>query len=342
MNQLVRIACPLCRCDAGFLSVNAPFGDRHLDKYGDLYRGHCSSEWKVCGRCGFVHQNPRPTIEALNEFYLTAQYHRDVPEPEQRQQEYVDFARSYYTEKIRYALDTSQLDSGSVFEIGFGHGGALKVFQEMGWRVAGVEPDGNLFAYARQLLGEAELKNSLFGESTNVDSPADLVFSNHTLEHVADLPDLMQGLTRVLKPGGFVFTCVPTYYKNRSDMSLRWMNAGHYSLFTHRSLSQLCVRYGLEPVGHTYRGWRREIDDLWHVARFTGNRRDPAAFYENPKRVQFYLNFVNPARSALFSPVFADYPRRLETLKTIGRGFKLLFTSPDRLLSRLTRKFTAR
>ena len=86
-----------------------------------------------------------------------------------------------------------------------------------------------------------------------------------------------------------MFTAVPTYYQNRSKMSLEWMNAMHYSLFTHKSLDQLCARHGLEPVAHTYRGSTKFIDEVWHVARFTGRPTAPEAHYEDAHQVARYV-----------------------------------------------------
>lgn len=70
------------------------------------------SEWKVCSKCGFVHQNPRPSIQQLNEFYLKSEYHQiQIPDwyLESNGKYYLDFARWYYIEKIAYAIKKSGL-----------------------------------------------------------------------------------------------------------------------------------------------------------------------------------------------------------------------------------------
>jgi SAM-dependent methyltransferase len=303
--------------------------DAHVHKYGDLYGGRKKSEWRVCTTCGFVHQNPRPTLESLNAFYAGSKYHTEIPREWEDPDTYLAFARWYYDEKIDFALRHSGLSGGAAFDVGAGHGGVMRLFRQRGWRAEGVEPDGTLFAFARDRLGLDTLRQGFLDESTEVAAPVDLVFSNHTFEHVADLHGLMRGLQRVLRPGGFVFTAVPTYYRNRSRLSLRWMNAAHYSMFTHRSLSHLFSHYGLEEVAHTYRGWSKEIDDLWHVARYTGVVKDPAGFFEDWRQVRHYVNVVNPLNTVLHAPgvalwqVMKSWP--VEYVKLLVRSPRTFF-----------------
>src|SRR5207248_2837231 len=108
----------------------------------------------------------------------------------------------------------------------------------------------------------------------------------------------------------FVFTVVPTYYRNRSSMSLAWMNASHYSLFTHRSLDQLFSYHGFEPVAHTYRGSRKYVDEVWHLARYTGKVLPPEPFFENASHVARYIAVRNPINSAIHYPIYNDYDRK--------------------------------
>jgi SAM-dependent methyltransferase len=323
MSNLVLVPCPLCNGSRGFYPVKNTDLDLHIEKYGDLYSGMTKSNWQACGTCGFLHQNPRPTVESLNQFYLDSKYHTDeIPEAWQTPENYLEFARWYYEEKIDYALKESGLKQGAVFDVGFGLGGVLRLFANRGWRAYGVESDQNSFDYAKKKLELASIQEGVLHAGIDVDTKVDLVFSNHTLEHVANLHDAMIGLTRVLKPGGYVFTAIPTYYKNRSNLSLQWLNSSHYSMFTHNSLNQLFAYHGLEEVTHTYRGWHKEIDDLWHLARFTGKVIDPKAFYESPAEVCRYVNTINPARSIIHYPIYSNYARSVQTYERIKSGIR--------------------
>jgi len=198
---------------------------------------------------------------------------------------------------------------GAAFELGACTGGALDQIRQRGFDVYGVEPDPKQAAFAREVLG-LDVKNAVLDASTELPAPIDLAFSNHVFEHIDDLQSAMAGLTRVMRRGGYVFTCVPTYARNRSDLSIRWMNAGHLSMFTHRSLNQLFARFGFVEVTHTYRGWWKEVDDLWHLARYEGSAPAPETFYEDARSVQRYIGVVNRLRSAAYWPVFHDWERK--------------------------------
>ena len=113
------------------------------------------------------------------------------------------------------------------------------------------------------------------------------------------------------------------------------MNSSHYSLFNHHSLNQLFAQHGLSEIRHTYRGWRSEIDDLWHLARFDG--APAAAQYEDPQRVQRYLNVINPLRTIAWSPLYSFYQQRVMA----GGAARLLFTHPGIFIAKVRRRFSA-
>ncbi|MDZ4786023.1 MAG: class I SAM-dependent methyltransferase [bacterium] len=350
MSKLELIPCPLCGNYSSFESLSINCQDSHIPNYGSLYEGVKKSEWKICSPCGFVHQNPRPSKEDLNQFYLSSRYHSsEIPKSYflENGKHYIDFARWYYLDKIQYAIANMDLKGlGKVFDIGAGHGGVLKVFsQDLGWEIYGVEPDKNLFDYAANYLGMKTIQNTILDSNTEISDQVDLVFSNHAFEHFADLDQVMLGIQKILKPGGYIFTAIPTYYQNRSDLSLQWMNTAHYSMFTDKSLNQLFSKYGFEEVTHTYRGWNKEIDDLWHLAKFTGVSIEANSFYEISSKVKDYINITNPINSIINYPIYSNYAKRIEfvnmlkqKMRFVKRNFKLLFTSPRQAITNVKEK----
>jgi SAM-dependent methyltransferase len=339
------VPCPLCGQQGEFRQVrNLPRADRHIaNLYGPgLYGNATRSEWKACGRCGFVHQNPRPPKASLDRFYLEGNYHKEpIPTEWKVLGNFMHFARFYYQDKLDFALSVTGLSKGHAFDVGFGHGGALRLLLDRGWTVDGREPDEDLVAFARETVGVKEARAGLVDSSIGVEQKADLVFSNHTFEHIADLHEAMRGITRIVKPGGFVLTVVPTYYRNRSNMSLQWMNASHYSLFTHCSLSQLFARHGFEPVAHTYRGSRKYVDEVWHLARYTGKALAPEQFFENPGRVARYIAVTNPINSLLRYPIYHDYHLKYPKYRRAYDFVTTLHHWPGRIQRYARRKLVA-
>jgi SAM-dependent methyltransferase len=272
-----------------------------------------------------VHQNPRPGVEALNAFYSQSGYHAPIVETREN---HLKFARWYYSEKVAYSIERSGIAQGRVFDIGCGMGGVLKLYEERGWEALGVEPDPLHAQFAIGEFGLQGVRQGILDANLRLDQKVDLVFSNHAFEHFADLGQVMEGVRQIIKPGGCLFTVVPTYMSNKSSLSKRWMNSAHYSLFTHRSLNNLLARYGFEEVVHTYAGWKKEHDDLWHMARFTGKPLDPAPHFENPKQVSRYLHVTNPVRSSVFYPLYSHWPTRVRAWTRFRDLLRLLTQSP--------------
>lgn len=134
----------------------------------------------------------------------------------------------------------------------------------------------------------------------------------------------MTGMKRILHAGGYLCTVVPTYRENCSCLSRGWLNSARYSLFTPRSLDQLLAPLGLEQVHHTFRGWLKEIDEFWHVARYTGACRPREELFEDPLEVKHYLDVTNPFRTLVYLPLLSHLPLRRRLVSAVS----LLVTSP--------------
>ena len=96
--------------------------------------------------------------------------------------------------KINFALDRIEFTADKVFDLGFGHGGILKLMENDGWTTAGVEPDQSLFQYAKNKLQLSHIHQVVFDENFDCESEQGLVVSNHTFEHIADLDSTMKGV----------------------------------------------------------------------------------------------------------------------------------------------------
>ena len=154
-----------------------------------------------CKNCGLVYSNPQATRETLRDFY-TATY------PElSRYLEGVEGLRSSH--QAFFAGLNERVGEGRFLEVGSASGHLLKVGQEMGWDVYGVELSETFSQYARDSL---ELKNIYTGELWEACFPNqffDYVLMWHTLEHVPDATRVLIEIGRIMKDDGELRIGVP-------------------------------------------------------------------------------------------------------------------------------------
>jgi SAM-dependent methyltransferase len=122
------------------------------------------------------------------------------------------------------------------------------------------------------------------------ESSADIVVANQLIEHLPETDNLLKNIFRVLKPGGVTVICTPNLASWHNIASLifgwqpfamqisnRWFlgnplhplyqqptgtKRAHLRVFTHRSLKELIIAYGLtviEDKGVGYYPWPKPI-----------------------------------------------------------------------------------
>lgn len=137
-----------------------------------------------------------------------------------------------------------------VLDVGFGTGYSLEKFKELGINVKGITLDEDE-RKAQHFLGyDVQLMDMAFLDFE--DESFDLVWCRHALEHsVMPMIALME-LSRVLRPGGYLYIEVP------QDESVHADNPNHYSMLSDRSWQSLMRRTGLKLL---YRGqWTIHLD----------------------------------------------------------------------------------
>lgn len=163
-------------------------------------------------------------------------------------------ARSLSAKRARFSEYLRTLEGlfarpGRVLDVGCNAGELLGFFQEIGWKVAGVEPSPGPAAFARTRLGapiwegDAEValpEGELF----------DLITMTHVMEHVIEPGRLLARLRRALSPGGALLIEVPN-----ADDALLSVWGGYYrplcpgdhvSFFNERSMRRLLDEGGFE------------------------------------------------------------------------------------------------
>ena len=161
-----------------------------------------------CRSCRLVFVNPRPSDERLAAFYSgdTYTYHESGGSSSAgAKADYLlaQIARSLPADAPRRLLD-----------YGAGGGGFLSRARELGWMVRGFEPAGkgreSCQAAGLDVTDRlADLSTGEFG----------LVTLHHVFEHLSAPTEVLQGLRRLLAPGGRLFIEVPNCRSLRAQLS---------------------------------------------------------------------------------------------------------------------------
>lgn len=240
MNETapLKVSCPICRGRTELV-----FGGLYDDRYGypDLFDLH------RCTSCGHMHLPARFTPEDLGQLY-TRYYPRGNFDIE-----------SFRAEEEKHGFFAWLCGEGAaafrhvprnvrVLDIGCGLGQTLAYHQNRGCEAFGMEADGNVQAIARRY--SLNIRQGIF-DGTQFDSAFfDYVTLDQVAEHVTDPHALLQGIARVLKPGGKVIITTPNPRSFGARLyGRRWLNwhtPYHLQFYTPRSLGLAARQAGLE------------------------------------------------------------------------------------------------
>lgn len=192
---------------------------------------------EYCHDCGLVRQAPGYEVE-LDYGEIARDTARQLPD---------------YTERIIASLaEYGVAPDGLVVEIGANDGTFLRALRAAGYQhLMGVEPSESLAA--RAAAAGLAIHNDFFGQACADrllarHGPAQAVICRHTLEHVPDIRDLMNGLAAILAPGGLCFLEVPDADWIVSRLFAHEIWDEHISYFRAGALTRLIRVAGLTPV----------------------------------------------------------------------------------------------
>ena len=278
------VACNLCGS-----SDAVPYAFR-LPKHTERYYSHVRRV--KCCKCGFVYSDPQLTEKALHEKYQTA-YDEEVKVVPEK---VVLGKHKLLSELSQTVKNPAQV---KILDIGCNIGSWLRIAQEFGFEVFGVEIASNCVNYARNVFGLKNVKNTNLFDARYPDEFFDLVVLWHTLEHVSDPLALLKEIKRILKPGGTFRIGVPSVYDpiyitNRIHCKLRGglppMSSDHLHTceFTPSTLRMFLVKAGfyIQDLSSYYHsiesltegknfGFRHRLNIFfwWYVAKILSRRQ---------------------------------------------------------------------
>jgi SAM-dependent methyltransferase len=211
----------------------------------------------ACNRCALVYQSPRPSREAMAEYYATGyrEHYGDSAYPtagggfakpgDAAFDTAMDSWHRAQATKARVLGDTQP--GNRVLEIGCRHGRTLSLMrQDIGIEAYGIEPG----------LTEAEKARaagiSCFAGTIEDYDPGELRFdqiqSFHVLEHLHDPLAALLRMRSWLKPGGRMVIEVPNVYQPYGLLQENFFQNAHLTNFSESTLRVLLVRAGYSTL----------------------------------------------------------------------------------------------
>jgi SAM-dependent methyltransferase len=202
-----------------------------------------------CERCGFLFVCPPPTEDELAAFYQDPGYYCGSALG------YQDYfaQRPLHEREARRRLRRIErllLGRGRILDVGAAAGFFLKVAQERGWAVHGVELSAEMRRSAAELTGRP-----LAPRLADLDPPPgsfDAATMWEYIEHIPNPRAEIERLAALLRPGGILALSTPnTRYWTAVHQPERWREfkpPAHVGFFTEATLWELLSACGLEVV----------------------------------------------------------------------------------------------
>ena len=240
----------------------------------------------VCAACGTLRLEPYLDEASLEDFYLNQyqqMYARAQDMPAYLAKQYA------YGKKILSVAGDSLPHGGWVFEVGCGAGGALKAFQEAGYRVAGCDYSARLVAEARRNGIEHAEQGTLDDLGKHLGGvKADLIYLHHVLEHLNDPFDFLVNCRKNLNAAGRLIVVVPDVSRidscaNPNGDLMVFLHLAHKFNFSFEGLRRLSERAGysvhrLEPDS-SLKTFNSDMPELWLEIRVQPDAAQKPATY---------------------------------------------------------------
>jgi 2-polyprenyl-3-methyl-5-hydroxy-6-metoxy-1,4-benzoquinol methylase len=235
--NLVDIDCPICE-SGNKLSIS------ERDKYG------FNLEFSICKDCGHLFQSRRYDLKSLKSFYENDFSFLDQGFTKKQKFIFEDLYAYAKNDISKILSNIPDEKINSILEIGCNNGGALMYFKEKGKTTKGIDLDPRAINYGKKMGLDIEL-NSI--EQFKANTKYDLIYLISVLEHIPNLRESMKKISKLLKPGGYIFIKAPGLLDlhNKSFYNfdlLDFLTLPHLQYFTEDTLNNLMGLYGIECV----------------------------------------------------------------------------------------------
>lgn len=228
--------------------------------------------YSSCQDCGTLFQSPRPPIAAFEAFYrdsVSSRYWAEefFPAVAEARREKIFRPR---VERLADLCRTKNISVERLIDVGAGYGIFLDEWRKANpsTQVLAVEPSESLAVECRSK--GFEVVEDIAENVSGYNNHADLVVCFEVLEHVYDPLAFVQTLSRLVKPGGYVF--VSTLCVDGFDIQMLWDKSNsifpphHINFLSVAGFEYLFARAGLVEVDVTTPG-QLDVDIVCNAVR---------------------------------------------------------------------------
>lgn len=200
-----------------------------------------------CHECGLCFTNPRPTVEAIGQFYPDVYRPHHAPRPRKRWRLRLPLPWKQYGKD--YPM-IPRHGRGRLLDFGCGGGTYMERMHRLGWQVTGVDTSRAAIQRVQAEFGLRGLVGSLPHLELEPGS-FDVVTMWHSLEHAHAPLAVLREAHRLLDHGGKLVLAVP----NIDSSPFRWFGRAWYGLdlprhlthFTPATLQRMLEQAGFRP-----------------------------------------------------------------------------------------------
>jgi SAM-dependent methyltransferase len=219
-------------------------GARDYQVVGTRDRDGRPLQTTICRRCGLVWTNPRPSDEAIDEYYRR-EYRKDYkksPLPSRRKVLRGILGALDRRRRLEQVLHAGQ----RVLDVGSGAGEFVYVLRAAGFDARGLEPDESFAGFARDVL-TVPVETGHVASASMPAGSLDAITMFHALEHVANPVGVLARLTDWLQPPGVFVIEVPNV-EGRTQAPAHRFHYAHLFSFSPGTLEGVAARAGLSAV----------------------------------------------------------------------------------------------
>ncbi len=157
--------------------------------------------------------SPKPAFEDLGKYYESDAYISHTDAKISIVDKVYQLVKNYSLKQKLKLINSFNNENKNLLDIGAGTGDFLKVCEDNGWEVTGIEPNTKAREMAVSKIANASLFESVedLKKEENVFLGYDVITLWHVLEHVPNLDETIFNLKKLLKPEGTLVVAVPNF-----------------------------------------------------------------------------------------------------------------------------------